>query len=152
MSGFNINSLTLSGTLTRDPELRTTGGGTSVCSMRLAYNTRRKNANGDWEDQPNFIDLTAWSGLGEWYARNLAKGATVVVHGELRWREWQDKEGNTRQSYDLNVDSLIPMRENGGGGGGFNQRPEARSDVPSDTRSFEPVGASPSSGDEDIPF
>lgn len=151
MSGFSINSIALSGTLTRDPELRELNSGMKVCSMRLAYNTRKKDgASGEWIEQPNFIDMTAWGGIGEWYANNLGKGTAVVVHGELRWREWDAADGTKRQSYDINVNSLIPSGERRApsGNSGF----AARSDIPTDDRDFQPTPAGASSDDTDIPF
>lgn len=145
MPGFNINSLTLSGALTRDPELKTLSSGTSVCGMRLAYNTRRKDgASGEWTDQSNYIDLTAWGNIGEWYAKNLHRGSQVVVHGELRWREWETNEGEKRQAYDLNVDSLVPVGERQSNGA-------SRSDVPVDEGDFVHTPAK-ANGDDDIPF
>ena len=64
MSSVNINRVVLTGNLTRDPELRTTGSGTPVCSLRLACNTRRRDASGDWIDKPNYFDVTVWGAQG----------------------------------------------------------------------------------------
>jgi single-strand DNA-binding protein len=108
MSGFDINQLTISGHLTRDPELRKLNGGTSVCSIRIAHNERRKDAAGEWIDVPSYFDVTIWSGLGEWIANNVAKGEKVVVAGRLRWREWDTEDGK-RQAVDITADSVIPV-------------------------------------------
>ena len=62
MSGFDINQLTISGHLTRDPELRSTQGGTSICSLRIAHNERFKDAAGEWADRPQYFDVTVWCG------------------------------------------------------------------------------------------
>jgi single-strand DNA-binding protein len=159
VAATNINRVVLTGNLTRDPELRSTGGGTPVCSLRIASNTRRKNqTTGDWEDKPNYFDVTVWGAQGENCARFLAKGRPVAIDGRLEWREWQDKEGHTRQNVEIVADSVqfLGSRDEagmGGGGNGFTPR----SDVPADTRDFEPAGASsgssaPSAGDDDIPF
>ena len=62
-----------------------------VCSLRIACNTRRKNqTTGDWEDKPNFFDVTVWGAQGENCARFLAKGRPVAIDGRLEWREWED--------------------------------------------------------------
>jgi single stranded DNA-binding protein len=106
MSGFAINRITLSGNLTRDPELRSTPSGASVCNLGLANNTRRKQGD-EWVDKPNFFNLTVWSGMGEWVAKNLAKGDQVVVEGRMEWREYE-KDGGKRVAYDVIVDSIIP--------------------------------------------
>ena len=108
MSGFDINHTTISGNLTRDPELRTPNGTQPVCSIRIAHNERYKNSSGDWADRAQYFDVTIWGGLGEWVAGNVASGEKVVVAGRLRWREWGD-EGSKRQAVDITADSIIPI-------------------------------------------
>jgi single-strand DNA-binding protein len=148
MAATNINRVVLTGNLTRDPELRSTGGGTSVCSLRIASNTRRKDASGNWVDKPNFFDVTVWGAQGENCAQYLSKGRPVAVDGRLEWREWQDKDGNKRQSIDIIADSVqfLGSREGGENGGRFTPQ----SDVPADTGDFAP--ASTAATDDDIPF
>jgi single-strand DNA-binding protein len=158
MAATNINRVVLTGNLTRDPELRSTGGGTSVCSLRVACNTRRRNqATGDWEDKPNFFDVTVWGAQGENCARFLAKGRPVAIDGRLEWREWEDQNGNKRQNVEIIAESVqfLGSRDDAAAGGGNGFTP--RSDVPADTRDFEPAGApsggsNTSAGDDDIPF
>jgi single-strand DNA-binding protein len=151
MAATNINRVVLTGNLTRDPELRSTGGGTSVCSLRVACNTRRKDqSTGEWADKPNYFDVTVWGMQGENCAQYLSKGRPVAIDGRLEWREWQDKEGNKRQSVDIIADSVqfLGSREGSENGGRFTPQ----SDVPADTGDFQtaPVGAGGS--DDDIPF
>jgi len=157
MAATNINRVVLTGNLTRDPELRSTQSGMSVCSLRIASNTRRKNqSSGEWEDKPNFFDVTVWGAQGENCARFLAKGRPVALDGRLEWREWEGQDGNKRQNVEIVADSVqfLGSREDtggGGGGGGFTPR----SDVPVDERDFQPAGAPARSGgpaDDDIPF
>jgi single-strand DNA-binding protein len=152
MAATNINRVVLTGNLTRDPELRSTPGGTSVCSLRIACNTRRKDAQGQWVDKPNYFDVTVWGAQGENCATYLAKGRPVAVDGRLEWREWEDKEtGKKRQSVDIIADSVqfLGSREEGGNGSRFTPQ----SDVPADTADFDkaPV-ASGAGSDDDIPF
>ncbi len=85
----NINRVVLVGNLTRDPEVRTTQGGLSICSLRLAVNNRRKNGQtGEWVEEPNYFDITVFGAQAESCARFLAKGRAVAVDGRLEWREW----------------------------------------------------------------
>ncbi len=165
MSGFDINTVTVSGNLTREPELRNLpGSGTAVCSLRIAHNERFKDASGEWADRAAYFDVTVWSGLGEWMGRNLHKGQKVVVSGRLRWREWEAPNGDKRQAVDITADSVVPVVRDGEsrGGGGQSNGYAARSDVPADTSDFRPPqpatvgggGGSSSSppADDDIPF
>ena len=108
MSGFDINQVTISGNLTREPELRTPTGTQPVCSMRIAHNERVKDASGDWTDRTSYFDVTIWGGLGEWIAKNVTKGQKVVVAGRLRWREW-GADADKRQAVDITADSVIPV-------------------------------------------
>jgi single-strand DNA-binding protein len=106
MAATNINRVVLTGNLTRDPELRNTPSGMAVCSLRLACNTRRKDASGQWVDKPNYFDITVWGAQGENCAQYLSKGRPIAVDGRLEWREWQDQAGNKRQSVDIIADSV----------------------------------------------
>jgi single-strand DNA-binding protein len=66
MAGSNINVVVLTGNLTRDPETRSTGSGQTVCSLRLACNGRRRNPQPqEWEDVPNYFDVSVWGAQGE---------------------------------------------------------------------------------------
>jgi single-strand DNA-binding protein len=157
VAATNINRVVLTGNLTRDPELRSLPSGTAVCSLRVASNTRRKNgATGEWEDKPNYFDITVFGAQGENAARFLSKGRPVAVDGRLEWREWTAQDGTKRQSVEIVADSVqfLGGRDEGsyGGGNGFTPR----TDVPVDDRDFQPAGA-PSRGgsdpaDDDIPF
>jgi single-strand DNA-binding protein len=157
MAATNINRVVLTGNLTRDPELRSTASGMSVCSLRIASNTRRKNqSTGDWEDKPNFFDVTVWGAQGENCARFLSKGRPVALDGRLEWREWEAQDGNKRQSVEIVADSVqfLGSRDDaqgGNGGGGFTPR----SDVPVNEGDFQPAatgGRSAPAADDDIPF
>jgi single-strand DNA-binding protein len=160
MAATNINRVIVTGNLTRDPELRSTPSGMSVCSLRIASNTRRKdNSSGEWVDKPNYFSVTVWGAQGENCARFLAKGRPVAIDGRLEWREWQGQDGAKRESIEIVADSVQFL---GGrddmGGGGFNGGASAgftpRSDVPADASDFapQPVGARSDAADDDIPF
>jgi single-strand DNA-binding protein len=151
MAATNINRVVLTGNLTRDPELRTTPSGTSVCGLRVACNTRRKDASGQWVDKPNYFDVTVWGAQGENCAQYLSKGRPVAVDGRLEWREWETENGQKRQAIDIIADSVqfLGSREGGENGGRFTPQ----SDVPADTADFAqaPV-ATGGTTDDDIPF
>src|SRR5215813_13473565 len=103
----NINRVVLVGNLTRDPELRHTPGGTAVCSLRLAVNTRRKDAaTGEWTEKPNYFDVTVWGNQGESCAQYLAKGRPVAIDGRLEWREWEAQDGTKRQAVEIIADTV----------------------------------------------
>jgi single-strand DNA-binding protein len=151
MAATNINRVVMTGNLTRDPELRNTPSGTSVCSLRVACNTRRKDSSGNWVDKPNYFDVTVWGAQGENCAQYLQKGRPVAIDGRLEWREWEDKEGHKRQSTDIIADSVQFLGSRDGGENGGRFTPE--SDVPADTADFQaaPTGGG-SAQDDDIPF
>lgn len=151
MAASNINRVILTGNLTRDPELRSLPSGTSVCNLRVATNTRRKDGStGEWVDKPNYFDVTVWGAQGENCAQYLSKGRPIAVDGRLEWREWQDKEGNKRQSVDIIADSVqfLGSREGNENGGRFTPQ----SDVPADTGDFQTAPTGAGSSDDDIPF
>ncbi|HEY7932997.1 MAG TPA: single-stranded DNA-binding protein [Solirubrobacteraceae bacterium] len=157
MAASNINRVVMTGNLTADPELRSLPSGMSVCSLRIACNTRRKDgASGEWVDKPNYFNVTVWGAQGENAARYLAKGRPVALDGRLEWREWEAQDGTKRQAIDIIADSVqfLGSRETAPVSGGFTSNGNGMdSDIPVDERDFQPVpvGAS-SAGDDDIPF
>jgi single-strand DNA-binding protein len=160
VAATNINRVVLTGNLTHDPELRSLPSGTSVCKLRIACNTRRKNnSTGEWEDKPNYFDVTVWGAQGENCSRFLSKGRPVALDGRLEWREWEAQDGTKRQSTEIIADSVqfLGGRDDGQGGGGGGFTP--RSDVPVNESDFQPAGApagngsaAPAGSDDDIPF
>jgi single-strand DNA-binding protein len=164
MAASNINRVIITGNLTADPDLRSLPSGTSVCKLRVAVNTRRKdNSTGEWVDKPNYFDVTVWGAQGENCARYLSKGRPVAIDGRLEWREWESPEGQKRQGIDIIADTvqfLSSPRDDAGGNGGNGGSFTPRSDIPVDTNDFAaaPAGgsstsASPSApADDDIPF
>jgi single-strand DNA-binding protein len=129
-----------------------------VCSLRLAVNGRRRTAEGKWEDQANFFDVTVWGAQGENCSRFLQKGRQVAVDGRLRHRQWTSPEGQNRSAVDIIADSVQFLGSgrddaaSGGNGNGFSSNVQAaESDVPIDSTDFEPAPVTAGS-DEDIPF
>jgi single-strand DNA-binding protein len=144
----NINRVVLVGNLTKDPELRHTPGGTPVCSLRVAVNSRRRDESGAWVDKPNYFDVSVFGNQAESCAQYLAKGRPVGIDGRLDWREWDATDGSgKRQAVQIIAESVQFLGSRGdgdGGGGGGNQ--------------FVPAGAAqetadfPAAADDDIPF
>jgi single-strand DNA-binding protein len=162
LAASNVNVVVITGNLTRDPELRHTGGGTAVCELRVAVNSRRKDgASGDWVDKPNYFDVVVWGAQGENCATYLQKGRPVAIEGRLDWREWEAKEGGgKRQAVQIiaNTVQFLGSRDGGGGGGGGGQ-PNGngggftpQSDVPADTSDFQGAEVGGGGAEDDIPF
>ncbi len=152
----NINRVIITGNLTRDPELRSLPSGTSVCELRVACNGRRRNAEGQWEDDPNYFNVSVWGQQGENCNRYLAKGRGVAIDGRLRWREWET-EGQKRQAVDIIAETVQFLSGGGdapnGNGNGFSSGANAAmSDIPVDTADFVSTPAGSGAADDDIPF
>ncbi|MBS1895610.1 MAG: single-stranded DNA-binding protein [Actinobacteria bacterium] len=152
MAASNVNVVVITGNLTKDPELRSTGGGTSVCEMRVAVNSRRKNGQtGQWEDKPNYFNVVVFGGLADNCAEYLAKGRPAAIEGRLDWREWEAKDGSgKRQAVQIiaNTVQFLGSREGASDGKGASRS----SDVPADDSDFGPVAVGGGGGEDDIPF
>jgi single-strand DNA-binding protein len=130
----NINRVVVSGRLTRDSELLTTANGLNILNMSVAVNDSIKNANGEWEDKPNFFDVKMFGARAEKLAQYLSKGTKVIIEGKLSWSQWE-KDGQKRSKVEIIVDEIE-----------FNSRKEQTAPA---------YGASGSQSieyDEDIPF
>jgi single-strand DNA-binding protein len=162
LAASNVNVVVITGNLTRDPELRSTGGGTSVCEMRVAVNSRRKDGqSGQWVDKPNYFDVVVFGAQADNCATYLQRGRPVAVEGRLDWREWEAKDGSgKRQAVQIiaNTVQFLGSRDGGGappaGNGGGQQQPYTppQSDVPADESDFDSVPAGGGGQEDDIPF
>lgn len=94
-----LNSITIMGRLTRDPELRRTGSGVAVASFCVAVDRDFKSNNG--ERETDFIDCVAWRQTGEFVNKYFSKGKMIVVRGRLEIRSWTDKDGYKRRSAEV---------------------------------------------------
>ena len=142
---MSINRVVISGNLTRDPELRATGSGMAVLKLGIAVNDRRKNQqSGEWEDVPNFFDVTVFGQRGESLSRFLSKGSKVAIEGKLRWSQWETAEGDKRSKVEIIADDIefMSSRNDGGFGGGG-----GGGDYPSPAPSKKPE-----TFEDDIPF
>ena len=98
-----LNHITIMGRLTTNPILRRTASGTPVTSFTLAVD---RDYSKDGEKDTDFIECVAWRGTGEFVDKHFKKGSMAVVSGRLQSRKWQDKEGNNRTNWEVNVDSI----------------------------------------------
>lgn len=137
---MSINRVMITGNLTKDPELRSTSSGMSVLGMRMAVNDRRKNSQtGEWEDFPNYVDVTVFGSRGESLSRFLSKGSKVAVEGKLRWSEWENPQGEKRSKIEIVADDIEFMSPRDGGSG-------------STAPVSQPESAPDDLGGEEIPF
>ena len=121
---MSINRVTITGNLTRDPELQATQSGTQILRIGVAVNDRIKNqATQQWEDRPNFVDCVMFGNRASAMANILHKGAKVAIEGRLRWSQWQDRDtGKNRSKLEVIVDEIDLMQQ---GQGGYQQAPQA---------------------------
>ena len=99
-----LNRIIIMGRLTADPELRRTQSGTAVASFTLAVDRDFKNQNG--EKETDFISCVAWKNTAEYVSNYFSKGRMAIVEGRLQMRDWTDKEGNKRRSFDVIASSV----------------------------------------------
>ena len=158
----DLNRVTLVGRLTRDPELRHTAGGQSVCSIRLAVSSRGRDESGNWSDRANYFDVTVFGRQAETASQYLSKGRRIGVDGRLSWREWEAQDGGKRQSVEVVANDIFFLDSRGdagdggsyGGGTGGAERgwgttAAPATDLPVDTSDLRPAAPA---DDDDIPF
>jgi single-strand DNA-binding protein len=144
MSSFAINRVVLIGRLTRDPELRALPSGTSVCALRIACNSVRRDPAGDFTERPNFFDVSVFGAAGESVANYMRRGGRVAIDGRLEWREWETAEQQKRQAVSVVADTVQfldgPKDRSDGGD-------EEEDDDGGGAEGREPVGAAAHTGD-----
>ena len=94
----SYNKVILAGNLTRDPELRNTPTGQSICQFGLAINSKYKSKTGEDREEVTFIDCEAWGKTGELVAKYLTKGRPALVDGRLKMDQWEDKTTREKKS------------------------------------------------------
>jgi single-strand DNA-binding protein len=113
----SFNQVILMGNLTRDPELRTTPNGTSVCSFSLALNRSYKGSDGNWQEATDYIDIVAWGPLGERVSQYLSKGRPCLVNGRLQSRSWE-QDGQKRSKVEVVANDVTFLGGPGGSSAG----------------------------------
>jgi len=101
------STVTITGTLTRDPELRFTQGGRGVATLGVAVNYRYQK-NNEWVEEASFFNVTAWASLGENASASLTKGMRVIVTGRLQQRSYETQAGEKRSVVEIIADEIGP--------------------------------------------
>lgn len=99
-----LNHIIIMGRLVRDPELRYTQSGIPVCTFRIA--NERDYISQSGERETDFVDITAWRGVGEFVSKYFTKGRMVALDGKLQTQDWTDRDGNRRVSTGIVADSV----------------------------------------------
>lgn len=151
---MSFNKIIIVGNLGRDPELRYTPQGNAVCNFSMATNEKRRDKSGELQDLTTWFRVTLWGRQAENASKYLQKGSQVYIEGRLRVDEWTDRDGNQRQTLDVNATDMQFL--SGGRSDDF-----GGSDDEYSTGSAAAAGSSGSSGasssgddpsDDDIPF
>lgn len=124
-----LNNATIQGRFTKDPDLRATQSGTSVVGFTVAWSEKYKD-----REQKLFMPCVAWGSQAEFISKHFRKGQEAIVEGKLTSRQWQDKNGNNRETVELIADHVHfcgPKQDSGSSEyGGFDQLPDAGDDLP----------------------
>ena len=145
---MSFNKIILVGNLGRDPELRYTPDGTPVCSFSLATNEKRRDrATGENNDVTTWFRVTFWRRQAEFASQYLVKGKQVYIEGRLSMSEYQDRDGNTRTSLQVNGTDIHFVGSRGDeGAGAVNREPRPEASASASGHSDAPVT------EDDIPF
>lgn len=161
---MSVNKVILVGRLGRDPETRYTGGGQAVANFSVATDESYKDKNGERQKRTEWHRITAWGKLAEICQQYLKKGTMVYIEGRIQSREWQDKEGQKRTSFDIVANTMKMLSSRGdaaaaSAGGGAGARTGGGDEFESHAAPAEesyggsaPSPAGPEISDEDIPF
>lgn len=122
-----VNKVILVGNLGKDPELRNTTSGTSVCEFSIATGESWKGKDGQMQERTEWHRIVVWGKLGENCAKFLSKGRQVFVEGRLQTRSWEDKDGNKRYTTEI-VARDVQFLGGGGGKSGGSDGPPPPSD------------------------
>ncbi len=115
---MNLNKAIIIGRVTRDPELRTTPAGQSVCSFGVATNRVWSDPDTkERQEKTEFHNVVCWRRLAEIAGQYLAKGSLVMIEGRIETRTWEDKEGNKRYRAEIIAENLQLGPKSSGGAG-----------------------------------
>ncbi|MCF7844617.1 MAG: single-stranded DNA-binding protein [Kiritimatiellales bacterium] len=103
----SVNKVTLLGNVTRDPELKSTTNGQSVCTFGLATNRVWRDGGGDKQSLPEYHNLVAWGGLAEFCSENIKKGKPLYIEGYLKTRSWDSPEGTKIFRTEIVLENIV---------------------------------------------
>lgn len=139
----SFNRVIISGYLTRDIELRHTGGGTAVCDVGVAINRKFKGSDGSKQEETTFVDCTLWGRTAEIASEYLGKGRAVLIEGRLQLDTWEDRNsGQKRSKLKVVGENLVML------GGGNSEKPQQRQQEPQEP-AWQPPDAPPN---DEVPF
>ena len=157
----SLNKVTLIGNLGKDPEVRSTSGGNRVATFSLATSRAWNDASGNKQEKTEWHKCTAWNSKGSQLAdiveKYMKKGDKVYVEGRIEYGQYQDKDGQTRYTTEINVRELIMLGGGRGGGDMDGDRP-ARAAAPAKAKAgaggdeFEDFPGALADEDDDLPF
>ena len=145
----NLNKVLLMGRLTREPEMRSTPSGKTVCQFGLAVNRIYNNSNGERQEETTFVDVEAWGRQAETISKYVTKGNPLFIEGRLKLDTWENKEGEKRSRMKVVLENMQLISQRGEGGG------YSQSDSAPPARESSPASASTSKSEdieEDVPF
>ena len=142
----DLNNVTVSGNLTRDPELRNTTGGTSVANLGIAVNKSRK-VDDEYVDAVSFFDVTVWGNYAELVARKLQKGDAISLTGEVEQQRWEAEDGSKRSKVVIIARQIV-------GAGMFRSKDDEQAPLTEDAPAPSATEAAPTAepSTDDIPF
>jgi single-strand DNA-binding protein len=158
---MSVNKVILVGRLGRDPETRYTGGGQAVANFSLATDETYKDKSGERQKRTEWHKIVVWGKQAEIAQQYLKKGSLIFVEGRIQSREWQDKEGQKRTSFEIVANNfrMLGGRADGAaaaaGAGSVHAGGQARPsdpDMEGGPMLEEPSASGPEISDEDIPF
>lgn len=141
-----LNKVILIGNLGADPELKYTQGGQAVLRVRLATSESYVNRAGERQQRTEWHTVIIWGKRGEALNNILSKGRSICVEGRIQYRQWEDKEGNKRNTTEINATNIVLLGSRRDSGGGDHSGDYGGGSSPS------PSGPSDEFGDDDIPF
>lgn len=149
----DVNTVVLIGRLTRDPELRSTPGGLSICKLGLAVNERFKSGgSGEWEERANFFDITVFGAQADSCAKYLGKGRAIAIQGRLRFEQWE-KDGQKRSKVGVVANSVQFLSDGKSSSESGNSSGSSSGFRMADDEQFAAAAsAARADVDEDIPF
>ncbi|HKU19192.1 MAG TPA: single-stranded DNA-binding protein [Candidatus Saccharimonadales bacterium] len=145
----SVNQVILMGNLTRDPELRQTPTGQSVCSFSLALNRAYQDKSGQWQEATDYIDIVAWGPLAERVSQYLTKGRRALVQGRLQSRSWE-QDGQKRSKVEVLANDVTFVDSRGEGGSGSGGGSYAESSAGNDSASSSSALSSSSKKQDDV--